>query len=90
MTTTVKRGYRRMEILERHAWRTGLLVDRDYLLDASIAVLGRADDIGDGRELLQMLGLIHPAGPAKVGMKVVGDHAGFRPVPNAHRKRAKS
>lgn len=68
-TTQPPTGYRRRDRIERHTWRTGLAVGADVAEAAAITVCGRLP--GDkARDMLALLGIIHPDGPARVDIRV--------------------
>lgn len=60
-------GYRRRDRIQRHMWRTGLAVSPQVAEAAAITICGRDKD--DARQLLAMVGVIHPDGPAKVDVR---------------------
>ena len=77
--------YLRLDLLARHTARTGLSVDAELAERAALAVCRRAP--AQARDLLGMLGLIHPDGPARIEPRVTA--RGAAPKRDAHRKRAK-
>ena len=82
-------SYVRRDLLERHAWRTGLHSDPAVLEQAALVVCGAMP--GEAPDLLATLGLIHPDGAPKVGVRIKGPASGrFAPVPGAHVKRGRA
>lgn len=79
--------YRRRDLLERHTWRTGLSVTPELAESAALAVCRLAP--GHARDLLEICGLIHRDGPAKVDVRVSQPRPGAAPKRDAHRKRPK-
>ena len=77
------RGYRRRALLARHTERTGLSVTPEIAEAAALSVCRRAP--ASARDMLEMLGLIHPDGPARVEVRIVR----AAPKRDARRKRAK-